>query len=165
MFSCSVFIGCSDMLKTSFSTRAFLSCNGYFQNWNCIFLCEILNGVAAKCKAWGKHRAYRCFIILKFDFFVGQVLSDGSKLLKQCLISVVDVVGCLKKQRRWRRLKYDFIINAVANAPAIWNPHTLRSVLSVAFNFFASKSEWSPRSLGTKVSGAFPRRYCSTRTW
>ena len=59
------------------------------------------------------------FYHFKFDFFVGQVLSDGSRVLIQCLSGVVDVVGCPKKQWRRRQLKDDFIINAVVNAPVI----------------------------------------------
>ena len=39
-------------------------------------------------------------------------------------------------------------------------PH---SGLSGAFTFYASESEQSPRFQGTKVSGAFPRPYFSTR--
>ena len=45
------------------------------------------------------------------------------------------------------------------------NPPPNNSGLSGAFTFYASESEWSPRFLGTKVSGAFPRPYFSTHSY
>ena len=44
-------------------------------------------------------------------------------------------------------------------------PASPHSGLSGAFTFYPSESKWSLRSLGTTVSGAFPRTYCSTHTW
>ena len=43
-------------------------------------------------------------------------------------------------------------------------PASPHSGLSGAFTFYPSESEWSLRSPGTTVSGAFPRPYCWTHT-
>ena len=43
-------------------------------------------------------------------------------------------------------------------------PASPQSGLSGAFTFYPSESEWSLRSPGTTVSGAFPRPYCWTHT-